>query len=111
MINPAKLTAEQGFVDGCVVEYQIERGGHGVDYLCFDGPFALDFKHMIHIRPLTGPMAIWNFLPKETVAICRGDHGYPEFQLYATHPAIVGNYGMWSGYKIEPRPWWAQKKA
>lgn len=109
MIDPKLLTPDNGFVLGeTVVEYERTGFSPAVSYLNMR---ILELKDIKAIHPLTGPMAIWNFLPKETVAICRGDHGYPEFQLYATHPAIVGNYGMWSGYKIEPRPWWAQKKA
>lgn len=82
MIDPAKLTEENGFVDGCVVEI-LHRHSDGDFFvtgkilrtnsrgIVLDMPISAKngvtvlFSDIISIRPLTGPMAIWNFAPKE----------------------------------------------
>lgn len=120
MIDPAKLTADQGFVDGCVVMVKtVGWSERPMVYHIRDselGPYIPDsnmwayLSNIESIRPLTGLMAIWNFLPSKVVAICRGDDGWPEHQLYSQHPAIKDCSKYWSGLVIEYRPFWARSE-
>lgn len=74
MIDPAKLTEDQGFVDGVVVEIADADDNkhygklfnvteHSV-YTVEDSLRGFAFGEVLSIRPLTGPMAIWNFAPE-----------------------------------------------
>ena len=81
MIDPKLLTAEQGFVEGCVVEGVRDDGVayyakfHSVDEKAVFvttpfGDIAISMLEEIQsIHPLTGPMAIWNFAPDGSVAL------------------------------------------
>ena len=80
MINPQLLTKENGFEDGVVVElfYQDESGSYtewdtwvtpdcriDEQFPIVDlGNTAHDFACLVSIRPLTGPMSIWNHAPE-----------------------------------------------
>jgi len=76
MIDPKLLTKENGFVEGCVVEYTTTDNGKDVEY--FDEAFRKMFlvkpeavEWFTSIRPLTGPMAIWNFAPKGATVLVK----------------------------------------
>lgn len=115
MIDPKLLTEENGFVDGCVVEIVILDGDwktyhHGilkdcgrdcVVYEC-EGEEILSsvpFKSIHSIRPLTGPMAIWNFAPSWATHLDMED-GFFEF-------VNLKNDGVYDGYIN--RPLWAKE--
>lgn len=116
MIPPDKLTEKNGFVEGCVVE-TIERGtrrfnilnriGHVVEppadywFLEFSDGWRPIIGLFDSIRPLTGPMAIWNFIPRNVKAIVLSNDGWPVSMYYYNMPDIMLPRGV-----IE-RPWWA----
>jgi len=62
MIPPDKLTAENGFVDCCVCEVEWTEGFKQVGYFPLND-WGRPESEIISIRPLTGPMAIWNHAP------------------------------------------------
>ncbi len=103
MIDPKLLTDEAGFVEGCVVEIIWE------DYISRQPEFYVwgsssdgsQKEYMIQqygasVRPLTGPMAIWNFAPEWATCLMRDEH---EFTFLASD-----EYG--DGF--ESRPWWSK---
>lgn len=109
-ITSEMLTPEFGFVEGAVVEVngragrivQITKAFVHIDTL----GFGIPFESIKTIRPITGPMAIWNFIPDDIYGVGRDSTGWPEHMLHMTHPAIA-HPEDWKGLKIELRPWWA----
>lgn len=93
MIDPKLLTKESGFEDGVVVEY--ERAGFRPSVTHF-GSRVMKMTDIVSIRPLTGPMAIWNFAPKWAQCLVRDEH---EFTFLASDEHDEG---------FETRPWWAK---
>jgi len=80
MIDPKLLTEENGFVEGVVVEIVDTNLRKSVHYFKKTGDAdGLPFVELNDwtpamiiidsIRPLTGPMAIWNFAPIGAVAM------------------------------------------
>lgn len=117
MIHPTQLTKAAGFEEGVVIEigykpWKDQSQETVLEYgkLCKiwpdsveteqeESPYGLDW--IVCIRPLTGPMAIWNFAP-EWATCCQNremgiswDHQIPEW---------------WDGKStvIQLRPWWAK---
>lgn len=126
MIDPKLLTEENGFVEGVVVEigyspYKDRSLGTIYEYGKLrkiwpdsieteqeDSPYGFDW--IISIRPLTGPMAIWNFAPdyaQSAVVYCTGDIewvGMPKEQVTV---AVDSSCPLDS---ISERPFWAIEK-
>jgi hypothetical protein len=111
MIPPDKLTPENGFTDGVVVQYNGDHLGwwnedvkhsFGLRYLGFirstDGYIVREIES---IRPLTGPMAIWNFAPVWAVA---------RFANTDDHISWIRVNPEWLEHRVEMRPWWAQRR-
>ena len=112
MIDPKLLTEESGFVEGVVVE--VVQHGHGYlsekmttcawwrreGYAVTMGYRSFP-NEMISIRPLTGPMAIWNFLPRNIKAVIFDEDGWPKHQFFDTMPDDMMPKAAVS------RPWWA----
>lgn len=118
MIDPKPLNPDNGFVEGCVVEYQYHAWG-GKEVMTFHAFFVgISENRMVirdwegrgesycdlieSIRPLTGPMAIWNFAPEWATACSVGKDGIG----WLENPAyeMVGLPG-WT-----KRPFWANRK-
>jgi len=101
MIDQNQLTADQGFVEGCVVEIIWEDYSPSIEYYVWSS--AMDHpqkEYMISqyghsVRPLTGPMAIWNFIPER---INSADDLLSSEEWFQTD---IGDY---------KRPWWARSK-
>lgn len=113
MIDPNLLTKEAGFVGGewIEIDHHVMKW-HGLEL--YDDEYIgwivgeyenIDPSEVTSIRPLTGPMAIWNFLPKNIKAIVLDESGWPESQYYDTAPDLIIPRGAVF------RPFWAQKKA
>lgn len=113
MIDPKLLTPEVGLVEGCVVEIEWE------DYISNQIEFyvwgsSINHEQKIYqisqygqsIRPLTGPMAIWNHAPDWADVLVRqnGDEPCRRGLIFATKdvPYILGSRDT-----IEERPFWA----
>lgn len=109
MIDPTKLTAENGFVDGVVVEivWDNRNRRHQYTELCMSQWDDWEFEQIESIRPLTGPMAIWNFAPEwatHLTAIILGDEvAYPCWHEHGSNTIPDG------AVEIE-RPFWAVKE-
>lgn len=115
MIHPNLLTPEFGFVEGCVVE-TVERGhrefnifrrieqveGTTLWALVFASGWCPVIGLFDSIKPLTGPLSIWNFAPEWAVAAqikemgVSWEHSIPEW---------------WDGKSsvVSLRPWWARQ--
>jgi hypothetical protein len=125
MIPPDKLTAENGFMEGVVVEveYHDYTGKHqkqvGRLHLESSHELWLDWwddesispSDLVSIRPLTGPTAIWNFAP-EWATFCRimsedrqGDTIYWYGPLHEHDKKILRG-----AVDTTERPWWAQRR-
>ena len=104
MIDPKLLTPEAGFMDCCAVEVQWPNEVYEVGYFPCDD-WGRDVSEVVSIRPLTGPMAIWNFLPRNVKAVVLDDTGWPVHQYFDTMPDSMLPVGC------VHRPFWAQKKA
>lgn len=116
MIDPKILTPEFGFEDGVVVEYQYHSWGKiENEVMTFHGFFGgvdrgrvvirdwecdhatVECELIESIRPLTGPMAIWNFAPEWAQWLLIWD-GEPLWKReYQSHTSGIN------------RPWWATK--
>jgi len=103
MINPQLLTKENGFEDGVVVEIEWDTypiTGNDKEIAYWEDAKLWSTDHMVAIRPLTGPMGIWN-------------HAYDD----ATHLSIDGAgcfqfCTLHKGQNPEgyiPRPFWATR--
>ena len=115
MIHPTQLTKEAGFEEGVVVmvkEVQwrerpmvlrIGRNEHG-EYITDAHAYAY-FSHIESIRPLTGPMSIWNFAPKWAESCIAGRNGVYWIQGSRPEDSDWPDLG-WE--KITFRPWWAK---
>lgn len=114
MIGPKLLTPEFGFEEGCVVEIvSVHRGiSKFVEYFHSDAIrqdtyFGKDYSYRWGnndwtIRPLTGPMAIWNFAPDWADVYRKNSNGIHQFSSIATVPDL-------ERYSWIARPWWAKK--
>ncbi len=75
MINPQLLTKENGFEDGVVVELNGDVGRLHFDK---DGAIVLNGYRrfeILSLRPLTGPMSIWNYAPEWSTWCKRTSNG------------------------------------
>lgn len=108
MIDPKLLTPDNGIVEGCVVAYRIdgdtnERVGHA---RYADHGFSIlenqwiGTRNLDTIRPLTGPMAIWNFAPESALA-CMVYETMVQWVEYLPPEGTT-----YTGLLI--RPWWAK---
>ena len=133
MINTQLLTKENGFDDGVVVEIGESFGGRGggavyFSYGVFMGvdthgdilaiissddddnePSVFDIEWVTSIRPLTGPMSIWNHIPLSVAAIVRDELNYPTDLFFYTNPCVIGGDKTYHGKPIECRPFWATR--
>jgi len=75
MIDPKLLTPENGFVEGVVVGVEYFDGVSECGYWP-DDDWPKNDSGIKSIRPLTGPMAIWNFAPEwaDFLVIEHGNH-------------------------------------
>lgn len=104
MIHPTQLTKEAGFEEGVVVEIVWEDDDHK-PWLTHWPIFALSGINPIRsIRPLTGPMAIWNFAPDDAEILHRKIDGGFDW-LLGTVEGWKMNYGDGD---FSHRPWWAK---
>lgn len=111
MIDPKLLTAENGFVDGVVVEIVLAGGSKDLSYFehadSDEAGFCDSFgswimtKENLHvsIRPLTGPMSIWNFAP-EWADYCWHEESS---LIWYKGPIMIGSTG-----RVSIRPFWAK---
>lgn len=104
MITPDQLTKENGFEDGVVVEYETTDDDKDVEY--FDEAFRKMFivrpdacDWFTSIRPLTGPMAIWNFAPEWATHVEKRDEG--DFLWWALDKDAIVE-------RCSRRPFWAR---
>jgi hypothetical protein len=111
MIDPKLLTEENGFVEGCVVEVVRDDGVayyaklHSADEKAVFvttpfGDIAISMLEDISsTRPLTGPMAIWNFAPQ-----------WAEWAIIYDESILWGMIGDNEGSGIPVyRPFWAKE--
>lgn len=101
MIDPNQLTIENGFVEGCVIEYETDSEYPATDY--FDASFIDSATTLVSIRPLTGHMAIWNHAPEWAVCAQVREMG------------VSWEYNIpewWDGVSpvISMRPFWVTKE-
>jgi len=109
MIDPKLVTPENGFIEGCVVEIKTgvvfyERFksvlNKNITILDSDGCNGyIDASDIVSIRPLTGPMAIWNFAPEWAEWLVEDS---VSFRWYKSQPDIYLN-------APEDRPFWATR--
>ena len=105
MISTNQLTKEAGFEDGVVVEIVDEMGrvwfveSWKDEYGDSKTP---SYESWISIRPLTGPMAIWNFAP-EWADFLIVDHGNCLWQR-GRRQDFFGD-----ARNITDRPFWAAR--
>jgi len=108
MIDPKLLTAENGFALECVVEVTW-NSGQDVGYLHLNEnelwlkrwiDESLGWDEVDSIRPLTGPMAIWNFAPRWAVAL---EEGFGII-LWKDRDAMTCD----DSFKWQRRPFWAK---
>jgi len=67
VIDSMLFTEESGFVDGIVIEIEYLGATKCVEY--FDRYYH--YPEVSFIRPLTGPMAIWNFAPEGATVLVK----------------------------------------
>ena len=128
MIDLNLLTPENGFVPGCVVEVITEgwpsprpvifrlvqlKDLSGIgnlssseDWVIPDAHAYVYIKLLTSIRPLTGPMAIWNFAPGGVEVLHRTFNGNFEW-LRGTSAGWRMNF---EDRVFMDRPFWAKEK-
>jgi hypothetical protein len=114
MISPELLTKENGFVEGCVVEIETQTGNlvqywdelnrSTIPDWCEDG-------FITAIRPLTGPMAIWNHAPEwaEYAYLVEKIDDLWHYSWSKTKQDNPVFLGGWLAL-ISERPFWARSK-
>lgn len=124
MIDPKLLTEENGFVNGVAVAI---RWSHYVsedelyifhnvykDEICItpggiDDSCEINVNKIKSIRPLTGPMSIWNFAPEWADVCFHGDMG--SIQFYSNDQ--IDQFGDMvfdpEHDKESTRPFWAKE--
>lgn len=121
MIDPKLLTPDNGFVEGGVVDIVDNHGRRFVGRLSHVTEFNIwlvesnfhgfMFSEVESIRPLTGPMAIWNFAPEwANYHLTRHDMKVSAFRVelvdYMRHGPHAEEYkNDWTA-----RPFWANRK-
>lgn len=114
MIHLSQLTKENGFADGVMVEIVVSgKSSWGVfspvDETCIKVRTQDSLTYYTDciesIRPLTGPMAIWNFAPEWAESCITGRNGVYWIQGYRPEDSDWPDLG-WE--KITFRPWWAK---
>jgi hypothetical protein len=70
VIAPKLLTPENGFEDGVVVEIEWENYSPSIEYYVWGSAMDQPQKEYmisqygVSVRPITGPMSIWNHAPE-----------------------------------------------
>lgn len=110
MIDHNQLTEENGFTDGTVILINGEATFFRETYYNEDeechiistdaGECNLD--NVWEIKPLTGPMAIWNFAPEWADVYCESVGGDHLFSSIAFIPEL-------ERYRWASRPFWAKE--
>lgn len=106
MIDPKLLTKDAGFEDGVV--YEINWGLGVKEWFLWgshEDPNGWDLESMLSIRPLTGPMAIWNFAPKWAKSVYVFDDGLS--WKTTGKDDWIREWPELDGFMYD-RPWWSK---